>query len=154
MVLYYRNRNLTARSHHTIHALVLVNGLLSQVFYYTQCEARAPEASTLPSNAVCCGSTVGSGSLGLIGYQASVDAAEAAFRRHFPDLRWLSDLEAIGDGNDGGRGGPGVGDDERDAVEELQAALELLEPVALGGGEQHSTTRTADGELGNGARAQ
>lgn len=72
-----------------------------------------------------------------MGYQAAVVAAETAFRRHFPDLKWLSDLGFGGDGDDGGRAGrPGEGDDERDAVEELQEALgHLLQPTsAVGGG--------------------
>ena len=100
------------------------------MFYYTQAEHLAPEPSALPPNAVCCGGSSGptaasmsaassSSVLGLVGYACAVEAAEAAFRAHFPALRWLSELQAGGDGAAEG----GQPDEDRDAVDELQEAL-------------------------------
>lgn len=99
----------------------------AKVFYYSQAEHLAPEPSALPANAVCCGGSThtshrpaaSSSVFGLVGYARAVEAAETAFRSHFPALRWLSELEA----GDGAAAAGGQPDEERDAVDELQEAL-------------------------------
>jgi hypothetical protein len=87
---------------------------------------------------------------GFAGYTASITAAEALFRHHFPDVPWLTDplptvssAAAAAGGEEGGQQGSeaatgqqdaitgaaggaaagGVSDDELDAIDELTAAL-------------------------------
>ena len=98
----------------------------------------------LPGNTVWCGrkpdltaegklsSTMGragagrSSLLGLVGYDEAVAAAESAFRNHFPDLKWLSELDPDSyeeaAGSDGQRSGARP-TDEDDAIEALEQAL-------------------------------
>ena len=105
--------------------------------------APPPDACELPTNAVCCVRTGGEGRaaaspspspsstralLGLVGYGEAVAAAEAAFRRHFPGLKWLSELDP--DNYEGSSGGskPPRGTDEDDAIDQLEQALGNIQP--------------------------
>ncbi len=103
-----------------------------EVFYYSQSlDVLGPPPLPLPANIVSCVSPrpeaggIGS-ALGLIGYQHAVFVAETTFRRHFPDLKWLSDLEEADDPSSSTK----PNNDEEDAIDDLEAALGNLDEFA------------------------
>eukprot|EP00798_Chlamydomonas_sp_ICE-L_P013939 gene13939-19875_t len=105
-----------------------------QVLYYEQRIYSLPPddvVKALPSNVVCCGLPHGPASLsafGLLGYEDVVVETERSFRKHFPDLPWLSEYvqeteQGVGD----------VGERDEDmALEDLQSALSKLKGAEEG----------------------
>ncbi|GAX83511.1 hypothetical protein CEUSTIGMA_g10936.t1 [Chlamydomonas eustigma] len=90
-----------------------------EVFYYSQTSEVVSGPSGPLVNVVANESSLSP--LGLVGYSSVLEAAEAAFRKYFPDQEWLSDidLEQV----------KGTDDVEEDAVEDLEAALGQLQAL-------------------------
>jgi hypothetical protein len=87
------------------------------VFYYSQSSDVVSGSSSLVANVIT--NEDSRSPLSLVGYGCVLDAAEAAFRKNFPDELWLSDidLEKVREPDDV----------EEDAVEDLEAALGQLQ---------------------------